>query len=64
MELLFREVRVDEVEQEPTQRDQFNIDRVANQHDTFCVAAWFACADRDGTLAGFLKPELSPAERP
>jgi hypothetical protein len=34
-----------------------------DQHDAFCIAAWLARADRDGTLAGFLKPDLSPAER-
>jgi len=35
----------------------------ADQHDAFCIAAWLSRADRDGTLAGFLKPDLSPAER-
>jgi hypothetical protein len=34
-----------------------------DQHDAFCIATWLARADRDGTLAGFLKPGLSPAER-
>jgi hypothetical protein len=37
--------------------------RTADQHDAFCIAAWLARADRDRTLAGFLKPDLSPAER-
>jgi hypothetical protein len=37
--------------------------RTADQHDGFCIAAWLARADRDGTLGGFLKPDLSPAER-
>lgn len=36
--------------------------RTGDQHDAFCIAAWLAHADRDGTLAGFLKPTLSPAE--
>ena len=40
-----------------------NEGRTADQHDAFCIAAWLARADRDGTLAGFLKPDLSPAER-
>jgi hypothetical protein len=37
--------------------------RAPDQHDAFCVAAWLARADRDGTLAGSLRPDLSPAER-
>jgi len=37
--------------------------RTPDQHDAFCIAAWLARADRDGTLAGFLKPDLSPADR-
>jgi hypothetical protein len=37
--------------------------RTGDQHDAFCIAAWLALADRDGTLAGLLKPDLSPAER-
>lgn len=37
--------------------------RTPDQHDAFCIAAWLARADRDGTLAGFLKPDLPPAER-
>jgi len=37
--------------------------RTRDQHDAFCIAAWLARADRDGTLAGFLKPDLLPAER-
>jgi hypothetical protein len=40
-----------------------NEGRTADQHDAFCIAAWLSRADRDGTLGGFLKPELSPAER-
>jgi hypothetical protein len=38
-------------------------DRTPDQHDAFCVAFWMARADRDGTLAGFLDPDLSPADR-
>ena len=37
--------------------------RTGDQHDAFSIAAWLARADRDGTLAGFLKPDLAPAER-
>jgi hypothetical protein len=40
-----------------------NEGRTADQHDAFCIAAWLLHADRDDTLAGFLKPDLSPAER-
>ncbi|HJY49361.1 MAG TPA: hypothetical protein VJ349_12120 [Stellaceae bacterium] len=37
--------------------------RPDDQHDAFCIAAWLARADRDGTLGGLLKPELAAAER-
>jgi len=37
--------------------------RTPDPHDAFCIAAWLGRADREGTLAGFLKPDLSPAER-
>jgi hypothetical protein len=37
--------------------------RTADQHDAFSIAAWLSRADRDGSLVGFLKPDLSPAER-
>jgi hypothetical protein len=37
--------------------------RTSDQHDAFWIAAWLARADRDGTLAGALKPDLPPAER-
>ena len=40
-----------------------NEGRTADQHDAFCIAAQLARADREGTLGGFLKPELSLAER-
>jgi hypothetical protein len=35
--------------------------RTPDQHDAFCIAAWLARADCDGTLAGLLKPDISPA---
>jgi hypothetical protein len=31
-------------------------DRTDDQHDAFSIAAWLSCADRDGRLAGLLKP--------
>jgi len=37
--------------------------RTPVEHDTFCISTWLARTDRNGTLAGFLKPDLSPAER-
>jgi hypothetical protein len=37
--------------------------RNGDQHDAFSIAVWLSRADHDGTLAGFLKPDLSPAER-
>jgi hypothetical protein len=37
--------------------------RTPDQHDAFCIAAWLACADRDGSLAAFLNPDLSAPER-
>ncbi len=37
--------------------------RTSDQHDAYSVAAWFSRADRDGTLAAFLKPALTPAEQ-
>lgn len=38
-------------------------DRTGDQHDAFSIAAWLSRADRDGTLAPFFNPELSPPER-
>jgi hypothetical protein len=38
-------------------------DWTGDQHDAYSIAAWLARADRDGTLAAFLKPELTDAER-
>jgi hypothetical protein len=40
-----------------------NEGRTADQHDAFCIAAWASRVDRDGSLEGFLNPDLSPAER-
>jgi hypothetical protein len=37
-------------------------DRTPDQHDAFSIAAWLSRADRDGSLVGFLKPNLAPAE--
>ena len=36
--------------------------RTGDQHDAFSIAAWLSRADRDGTLADFLNPNLPPAE--
>ena len=38
-------------------------DRTGDQHDAHCIAAWLSRADRDGSLAAFLKPGLTPPER-
>ncbi len=37
--------------------------RTSDQHDAYSVAAWMRQADRDGRLAGFFAPRLSPHER-
>ena len=37
--------------------------RTGDQHNAYNTAAWLSRADRDGTLAGFLKPDLTPPER-
>ncbi len=37
--------------------------RTSDQHDAFSIAAWLSRADRDGSLAAFLNPDLSPPER-
>ncbi len=37
--------------------------RTGDQHDAYSIAAWLSLADRDGSLAGFLKPDLPPPER-
>ena len=38
-------------------------DRTGDQHDAWSIAAWLSRADRDGSLAGFLDPNLTPPER-
>jgi hypothetical protein len=40
-----------------------NEGRTGDQHDAFSIAAWLSRADRDGSLAAFLNPGLSPPER-
>ncbi|MGA8292928.1 MAG: hypothetical protein WB820_10545, partial [Rhodoplanes sp.] len=37
--------------------------RTGDQHHAYCIAAWLSRADRNGSLAAFLKPELTPPER-
>ncbi len=37
--------------------------RTGDQHDAYSIAAWLWRADRDGSLAGFLDPNLTPPER-
>src|SRR5208283_3808386 len=37
--------------------------RTGDQHDAYSVAAWLSRADHDGSLAAFLKPDLTPPER-
>jgi hypothetical protein len=36
--------------------------RDRDQHDAFSIAAWLSRADHDGSLAAFLKPDLTPHE--
>jgi hypothetical protein len=36
--------------------------RDGDQHDAYCIAAWLSRADRNGSLAAFLKPDLMPPE--
>ena len=40
-----------------------NEGRTGDQHDAFSIAAWLSRADRDGSLAALLNPDLSPPER-
>ena len=55
--------------QEPKQSDRLlqrghaHLANSRDQHDAFSIAAWLSRADRDGSLAAFLKPDLSPPER-
>lgn len=37
--------------------------RTGDQHDAYSIAAWLSRADRDGSLAAFLKPYLTPPDR-
>lgn len=37
--------------------------RTGDQHDAFSIAAWLSHADRDGSLAACLKPDVTPDER-
>ena len=37
--------------------------RDGDQHDAYCIAAWLSRADRTGSLAAFLNPDLSPPDR-
>ena len=37
--------------------------RTGDQHDAYSIAAWLSRDDRDGSLAAFLKPDLTPPER-
>ena len=37
--------------------------RTSDQHDAYSIAAWLSRADRDGSLAAFLNPNLTPSER-
>ena len=37
--------------------------RSPDQHDAFSVAAWLSQADRNGSLANYLKPKLTPSDR-
>ncbi|HEC90954.1 MAG TPA: hypothetical protein ENI55_04740 [Alphaproteobacteria bacterium] len=38
-------------------------DRTGDQHDAYSISAWLSRTDRDGGLAWFLKPDLTPPER-
>ena len=38
-------------------------DRTTDQHDAFSIVAWLSRADRNGSLASCLNPDLTPAER-
>jgi hypothetical protein len=39
-----------------------NEGRSGDQHDAFSIAAWLSHADRDGSLAKYLKPKLTPPD--
>jgi hypothetical protein len=38
-------------------------DRTGDRHDAYSITAWLSQANRDGSLAGFLQPELAPQAR-
>ena len=38
-------------------------DRTGDQHDAYSIAAWLSGVGRDGSLATFLNPDLTPSER-
>jgi hypothetical protein len=38
-------------------------DRAGDQHDAYSIATWLSRADQDGSLAAFLKPDLTLPER-
>jgi hypothetical protein len=38
-------------------------DRTGDQHDAYSIAVWLSRADRDGSLATFLKPDLTAPEQ-
>ncbi len=40
-----------------------NEGRTSDRHDAFSIAAWLSRADRDGSLAALMNPDLSPSER-
>ncbi len=44
-------------------RSFVSADRTGDQHDAYSIAAWLSRADQDGSLATFLKPDLTPPER-
>ena len=44
-------------------RNFTSADRTGDQHDAYSIAAWLSRADRDGSLAAFLKPDLTPPQR-
>lgn len=52
-----------EVYPAPWSRGSAREDRTPDQHDASCAAAWLSRASRDGSLAAFLNPDLSPPER-
>jgi hypothetical protein len=37
--------------------------RMGDQHDAYSITTWLSRADRDGSLAAFLKPDLTAPER-